>query len=65
VAASYGVAAVGAVEAAGAQTVLEQTGPLVWVILGISIAGALITFAILAYAIWRFRDPAARGRRHG
>jgi len=33
--------------------------------LAISIGGALLTFGILAYAIWRFRDPAMRGKRRG
>ena len=46
-------------------TPLQQIEPLVWVMLGLSVAGAAIVFAFLAYAIWRFRDPAARGRRHG
>lgn len=54
----------GVLRAAG-QTDLQQTSPLVWVILAISVAGALITFAFLAYAVWRFRDPAVRGRRYG
>ncbi len=48
-----------------AQTPLQQTLPLVWVLSGISIGGALITYAFLAYAIYRFRDPATRRRRYG
>jgi uncharacterized integral membrane protein len=51
--------------AAAVQTNLQETTPLVWVILAISIGGALITFAILAYTIWKFRDPTTRGRRYG
>ncbi|MCI4353028.1 MAG: hypothetical protein L3K14_06535 [Thermoplasmata archaeon] len=54
----------GPLRAAG-QTDLQQISPLVWVILAISVGGAIITFAFLAYAVWKFRDPAARGRRYG
>ena len=50
---------------AGGSTNLAETSPLVWVMVAISIGGSIITFAILAYAIWRFRDPNARGRRYG
>ena len=44
---------------------LQETNPLVWAMLAISIGGALVTFAFLAYSIWRFRDPRVRGRRYG
>ena len=54
----------GSLLAAG-QTDLQQISPLVWVILAISVGGAIITFAFLAYAVWKFRDPATRGRRYG
>ncbi len=47
------------------QTNIEQTSPLVWVMIGISIAGAVITYGFLTYAIARFRDPATRHRRYG
>ncbi|HEY6238914.1 MAG TPA: hypothetical protein VIZ68_07010 [Thermoplasmata archaeon] len=50
---------------AGGPTNLAETSPLVWVMIAISIGGSIITFAILVYAIWRYRDPAVRGRRHG
>lgn len=50
---------------AAGQTDLQQISPLVWVILAISVGGAIITFAFLAYAVWKFRDPAAKGRRYG
>jgi len=50
--------------AAGA-TVLQEITPLVWVILAISVAGSILTFAVLAYALWKFRDPATKGRRYG
>ena len=46
-------------------TNLQETSPLVWVLLGLSVGGALITWGILAYAIWRFRDPSTKGRRYG
>ncbi len=48
-----------------AATPLQQTLPLVWVLTGISVGGALITYAFLVYAIYRFRDPATRRRRYG
>lgn len=51
--------------AAAGPTDLEQTMPLVWVLLAISVAGAALTYALLTYALWRFRDPATRGRRYG
>jgi heme/copper-type cytochrome/quinol oxidase subunit 2 len=44
---------------------LEQTTPLVWVMVAMSVAGALITFAFLVYAVLKFRDPKTRGRRYG
>jgi hypothetical protein len=50
---------------AGVETVLQEVTPLVWVILAISVGGAIITFAFLAYAVWKFRDPATKGRRYG
>lgn len=50
---------------AAGQTDLQQISPLVWVILAISVGGAIITFAFLAYAVWKFRDPTVKGRRYG
>jgi heme/copper-type cytochrome/quinol oxidase subunit 2 len=50
---------------AGGSTNLAETSPLVWVMIAISIGGSIITFAILVYSIWRYRDPAVRGRRYG
>jgi heme/copper-type cytochrome/quinol oxidase subunit 2 len=50
---------------AAGQTDLQEITPLVWVILAISVGGAIITFAFLAYAVWKFRDPATKGRRYG
>ena len=44
---------------------LQLTNNLVWVMVGISTSGSIITFAFLVYALWKFRDPAVRGRRYG
>lgn len=43
----------------------DQTMTLIWVLLVISVAGALATFGVLVYALIRFRDPATKGRRYG
>lgn len=51
--------------AASGPTDLQQISPLIWVMIAISVGGALITFAILFYALWRYRDPATKGRRYG
>ncbi len=48
-----------------AATNLEQTEPLLWTMIGISAAGSIVTFAILVYALHKFRDPATRRRRYG
>jgi amino acid transporter len=48
-----------------AETNLQETEPLVWVLVAISVAGALITYGFLAYAVWRYRDPHVKGRRYG
>jgi NhaP-type Na+/H+ or K+/H+ antiporter len=50
---------------AAGQTDLQEIEPLVWVILAISVGGAIITFAFMAYAFWKFRDPTTKGRRYG
>jgi TRAP-type C4-dicarboxylate transport system permease small subunit len=50
---------------AAGDTDLQEISPLVWVILAIAVGGAIITFAFLAYAVWKFRDPTTRGRRYG
>jgi uncharacterized membrane protein len=44
---------------------LQLTSPLVWTMIAISAAGAIVTFGFLVYAIVKFRDPATRGRRYG
>jgi len=44
---------------------LQLTSPLVWVLVAISAAGAIVTFAFLVYAVVKFRDPATKGRRYG
>jgi hypothetical protein len=58
-------AAAFAARAGSGETNLQLTEPLLWVMLGISVAGALVTFAFLVYAVWKFRDPRMKGRRHG
>ncbi len=50
---------------AASQSNLAQTAPLVWTLVAISAAGAIVTFAVLVYALRRFRDPATRRRRYG
>jgi hypothetical protein len=46
-------------------TDLQQDQSLFWVMLITSIIGAAITWSFLAYAIWKYRDPATKGRRYG
>ena len=50
---------------ATAETPYQVTWPLIEVMTAISAVGAAITFAFLVYALWKFRDPAVRGRRYG
>jgi tellurite resistance protein TehA-like permease len=50
---------------AASESNLQLTSPLVWVLIAISAAGAIVTFAFLVYAIVKFRDPKTRGRRYG
>jgi heme/copper-type cytochrome/quinol oxidase subunit 2 len=50
---------------ASGETNLEETNALVWVMVAISAAGAIVTFAFLAYSLWRFRDPKVKNRRYG
>ncbi len=47
------------------QTNLQLTEPLLWTMLAISVAGSIVTFAFLVYAVWKFRDPKTRRRRYG
>ena len=51
--------------AAADPTNLQQTEPVVWTMIGISMVGAAITFGFLIYALVKFRDPATKGRRYG
>lgn len=51
--------------AAAGPTNLQETDPILWVMLAISVGGALITYAFLAYAIWKYRDPGSRRRPYG
>ena len=46
-------------------TDLEKISPLIWVMVAISAGGAIITYAFLVYAVWRFRDPSTRRRNYG
>jgi hypothetical protein len=51
--------------ASAGETILQETTPLLWTLIAISFAGAIITFSIMIYALWKFRDPATRRRRYG
>jgi heme/copper-type cytochrome/quinol oxidase subunit 2 len=53
------------VRVATGPTNLQQTSPLVWVMLGISVSGAIVTFGFLVYAIWKWRDREANRRPYG
>ncbi len=44
---------------------LQETNGLVWVMLGISVAGAIVTFGFLVYAIWKWRDKETSRRPYG
>jgi hypothetical protein len=46
-------------------TNLQETSDLVWVMIGISVAGAIVTFAFLVYSVWKWRDPETSRRRYG
>ncbi len=50
---------------ASGPTDLQQTNALVWVMVAMSAAGAIITFAFLIYSLWKFRDPKVKNRRYG
>jgi len=63
---SVGAAAVGLPRIlASGETDLQQTNAVVWVMIAISAVGAIITFAFLTYALWKFRDPKVKNRRYG
>jgi heme/copper-type cytochrome/quinol oxidase subunit 2 len=47
------------------QTNLQQTNALVWVMVGISVSGSIVTFAFLVYSVWKWRDHATNRRRYG
>jgi hypothetical protein len=47
------------------ETNYQETLPLVYTILIISVVGAGLVFAFLLYAIVHFRDPATKGRKYG
>jgi len=50
---------------ASAESNLQETNALLWVVIGIATAGSIVTFAFLVYALWKFRDPNVRNRRYG
>jgi hypothetical protein len=50
---------------ASSSSVLDQVDPLLWIMIAISTAGAIVTFAVLTYALIKFRDPSTRRRRYG
>lgn len=50
---------------ASGETDLQQTNSLVWIMIAISAAGAIITFSFLVYALWKYRDPKVKHRRYG
>jgi hypothetical protein len=56
--------AAGLAAAAGGSD-LQQTAPLVEVMFLLSVAGAVVTFFVLVWALAKFRDPATKGRRYG
>jgi hypothetical protein len=59
------LAASGAAAASSGQSILQEVTPLVWVLVGLSAGGALITYFFLFYAAWKFRDPKTRRRNYG
>jgi heme/copper-type cytochrome/quinol oxidase subunit 2 len=59
------VLSAGAWLGASGSTNLAQTNGLVWAMVAISVAGSIVTFAFLVYALWKFRDPKVKHRRYG
>jgi hypothetical protein len=51
--------------ASAGPTDYQQTMPLVWALTALSVVGSALTFAVLIWALLRFRDPATKGRRYG
>ncbi len=60
-----GALSLSGVAAAAGQTNLNETAPLVDAMFILSMIGALITFFVLVWALWKFRDPTTKGRRYG
>jgi len=50
---------------ASGESNLQETNSLIWVMIAISAAGAIVTFAFLVYSLWKFRDPKVKNRRYG
>lgn len=62
---ALGAGAAGLLPLHASQTPIQEISPLVWVMIAISAAGAFITYAIMTYAVWRFRDPSTKRRNYG
>jgi hypothetical protein len=62
---SAGIALAAISGSTSSQTILQQVTPLIWVILAISAGGAIITYAFLVYAVWKFKDKSTRKRNYG
>jgi len=50
---------------ASGETNLQQTDPLLWIMIAMATGGAIITFSFLVYALWKYRDPKVKHRRYG
>jgi len=59
------LAVVGFASAGAGPTNLQETQGLFWAMVAISIVGAVLTWGVMAYALWKFRDPKTKGRRYG
>lgn len=44
---------------------LAQTMPLVWVMTVLSVGGSVVTFGIMVWALWKFRDRKAKELGYG
>lgn len=51
--------------ASAGATDYQEIMPLVWVMTALSALGAGLTFGIIVWVIYRFRDPTTRRRRYG
>jgi hypothetical protein len=60
-----GLASLGGAYASSGETNLQATQNLFWILVAMSVVGAIITWGFMAYALWKFRDPKVKGRRYG